>query len=105
MLNRIIKEDNFTTFIQAKLIDIERMDSSKNGNPNFKLKFEYADGEDTRVVFIYTEDDYSVNYAICNNMVGRLFNVTVFDEGAEYKYLSDWSASPKYKLSTLYQLS
>ena len=42
MLNRIIKEDNFTTFIQAKLIDIERMDSSKNGNPNFKLKFAQA---------------------------------------------------------------
>ena len=105
MLNRIIKEDNFTTFIQAKLIDIERMDNSKNGNPNFKLKFEYFDGEDARVMFVYTEDDYNVNNSICSNILGKLFNVTVFDEGAEYKYLSDWSESPKYKLSTLYSLS
>ena len=101
MLNRIIKEDLFSTFTQLKLIDIERMDSSKNGNPKFKLKFEYADGEDTRVMFIYTENDCSINYAICNNMIGRLFNVGVF-----VPHFHEYHAkNPNYRLSTLHQLN
>tara|TARA_R110002020_G_scaffold844_2_gene4124 strand:- start:653 stop:931 length:279 start_codon:yes stop_codon:yes gene_type:complete len=92
-MSNIIKQDGFLNFIQTKLTEIVRMDNSKNGNPNFRLKFEYKDGEDTRVMFVYTENDYSVNNSICSNMLKKLFNVAVFDEGA------------KYKLSTLHQLS
>ncbi len=100
-MTHIFQEDNFSTFTQAKLMEIQRMEVSKNGNPNFCLKFEHQEGENTRVFYVYTEDDYSVNNSICSNMLRKLFNVGVF-----VPHFHEYHAkNPNYRLSTLYSLS
>ncbi len=100
-MTHILREDNFSTFTQAKLIEIDRMDNSKSGNPNFKLKFEHQEGENTRVIYIYTEDDYSINNSICSNMLRKLFNVGVFVPHFHEYY----AQNPNYRLSELFRLS
>ena len=100
-MTHIFQEDNFSTFTQAKLMEIHRMEVSKNGNPNFRLKFEHQEGENTRVFYVYTEDDYSVNNSICSNMLRKLFNVGVF-----VPHFHEYHAkNPNYRLSELYSLS
>ena len=95
-----IQIDDLLT-IRAKLVDFERMNISKNGNPNFKLKFHYLEDPDqfdpffdnARVMYVYTQDDYSVNNTFCNYSVNKVFDITVDN------------STPKYKLSTAYQLN
>ena len=93
-----IQIDNFLT-IRAKLVDAEIMNISINGKPNFKLKFHYLENPDefdpffdnARVMYVYTQDEFrnlDINYSI-----NKVFDITVDN------------STPKYKLSTAYQLN
>jgi len=75
--------------ITQKLIltNIERLDNSNNGNPNFKLTF-----ESKKLRFeneIFTQDDHNINNSISSDMINKPFEVTFKANKEKTKLLLD----------------